>query len=71
MVKIWNKSMWHREKKNMEVPDKAWDEVTRLGEALGSFPDSFIEIKHLEPYQDSPFPLSPFLETKLDMVTGG
>ena len=46
----------------MKGPDKAWNVVKKLGEALGSFPESFIKIKHLEPYHDSPFPLMPFLD---------
>ena len=71
--------VWYGVFENMDVPAKAWDGVKRLREALGSFPESFIKIKHLKPYQDSPFPLSPFLESwrtwrflpKLDMVSGG
>ena len=63
----------------MEVPDKVGDGVRGLGQPLGSFPESFIKIKHLEPCQDSPCPLSPFLEswrtwrflTKLEMMSGG
>ena len=37
----------------MEVPDKVGDGVRGLGQPLGSFPESFIKIKHLEPCQDS------------------
>ena len=33
-------------------PDKAGDGVRRLREAKGTFPESFVEIKPLEPYQD-------------------
>ena len=48
--------VWFWDLRTLEVPDKAWDEVMRLEEALGSFPKNFIEIKHLGPYQDSPYP---------------
>ena len=33
-------------------PDKAGDGVRRLHEAKGTIPESFVEIKPLEPYQD-------------------
>ena len=50
-----------------------------LGQPLWSFPESFMKIKHLEPFQDSPCPSSLFLEswrtwrflTKLELVSGG
>ena len=41
--------------KNMDVPVKAWDGVRRLGGALGSFPESLMNIKLLGPYKDSFF----------------
>ena len=59
--------------------DEAGDGIRRLGEAKGTFPETFGEIKPLEPYQDSPFPLWSLMEswrtwrflTKLVMVSGG
>ena len=44
---------------DMEVPKKAGNGVKRLGDHLGRFPESFINIRHLEPNQDSWCPLSP------------
>ena len=37
--------------------DKAGDGVRRLGEAKGTFPETFFMIKPLEPCQDYQFPL--------------
>ena len=48
--------VWSGVFENMEVPDKSWDCVKRLGEALESLPESLIKIKHLQPYQGSQGP---------------
>ena len=37
--------------------DKAGGGVRRLGEAKGTFPETFVKIKPLELCQDYPFPL--------------
>ena len=41
--------------------DKAGDGVRRLGEAKGTFPETFVKIKPLD-CQDYPFPLFLFRE---------
>ena len=64
---------------DIEVPDQVGNGARGLGQPLGSIPESFMKIKHLKPYQDSPCPSSLFLEswktwrfmTKLEMVSGG
>ena len=43
--------------------DRAGDGVRRLGEAIGTFPETFVEIKPLEPCYDHPFPLWSFKES--------
>ena len=59
--------------------DKAGDGVRRLGEAKGTFLETFVKIKPLEPCQASTFSLWSLMEswrtwrflTKLVMVSGG
>ena len=64
---------------DIEVPDQVGNGARGLGQPLGSINETFMKIKHLKPYQDSPCPSSLFLEswktwrflTKLKMVSGG
>ena len=49
---------------DMEVHHKVGNGVRGLGQPLGSFPESFMKIKHLEPCQDSPLPSSLFMSFK-------
>ena len=61
---------------NLMDPNKTGDFVRRLGEASGTFLETFIRINALEPFKDYQFPLWPFREscrtfwflTKLEMV---
>ena len=49
-------------------PNKAGDVVRRLGEASGTFLETFVQIQALEPFQDYQFPLWHFRDSWEDIL---